>query len=413
MRLLYLDCSAGIAGDMLLAALLDLGAPLEYVLEGLRALDLSEPWEAELCETSRRGVQAKRLVVRVAGRPADVASHEHSPSEIPARPYQEIRRLLERAPLPEPVRERAQRVFWELARAEAAVHGIHPDAVHFHEIGSTDAIIDVVGCCLAVEALRVDAVEASPLHLGSGFVSAAHGRLPVPAPATLRLVEGIQVYQTDIRGELVTPTGAALVRALCRRVGPMPLMEVIRTGWGAGAKDFPIPNVLRAVLGETAEPQGGAGFLEDEVVEIETNLDDMSPELVGALIERLFAAGALDAWVTPATMKKARPGSVLHVLASPHLVGAMAEVILRESTALGLRYHRFARLMLQREWITVSTAAGPVRVKIGRRGGEIWNIAPEYEDCLQAAKSGGLPLKRVMLEACKQALIQLEAGHAP
>ena len=487
MRLLYLDCSAGIAGDMLLAALLDLGAPLDYVLEGLRALRLSEPWEMELLETARRGVRAKQLIVRVGGRPLDVEErqpgdddllehhHHHSRClhhhdhphddhshhahddpgydhghqrhghgdhfhpEVPSRPYREIRRLLDSAPLPGRVRERAQRAFWELARAEAGVHGIDPDSVHFHEVGSTDAIIDVVGAALAIESLRIDAIEASPLHLGSGFVTMAHGRMPVPAPATLRLIEGLPAYQTDVRGELVTPTGAALVRALCRRVGPMPQMRIVQSGWGAGAKDFPIPNVLRAILGETgasapghlcapasphareahdeappleALPEETAGLLRDDVVEIETNLDDMSPELLGALVERLIEVGALDAWVVPATMKKGRPGHILHALSPPERWGAVSDMILRESTALGLRYRRLSRLVLEREWITVTTSAGAVRVKVARRAQEVWNIAPEYEDCARAARRSGLALKKVMAEAYKQALAHLEAHHA-
>lgn len=459
MRLIYLECSAGIAGDMLLASLLDLGASLETILDGLRSLRLSEPWELEVIETARQGVRAKQVIVRVHGAQADQApewpvhhhhghpdhhghhhhhghgdhdhphpggehDHDHgrqrhdrddgeaSPAcHAPARPYRAIRELLASAPLPERVRQIAQRVFWELAQAEAAVHGMDPEDVHFHEVGSTDAIIDVVGCALALESLGIEALEASPLHLGSGFVSMAHGRMPVPAPATLRLVQGLEAYQTTVRGELVTPTGAALVRALCRRVGPMPRMRIERTGWGAGAKEFEIPNVLRAVLGEPVDESGG--LHRDEVVELETNLDDITPELLGALIERTMEQGALDAWVTPATMKKGRPGHVFHVLASADRLEPMAGLILRESTALGVRYRSLNRLTLEREWITVTTSAGDVRVKVGRRDGEVYNVAPEFDDCARAARRAGVPLKLVMAEASKLALIQLEAPHAP
>lgn len=547
LRLLYLDCSAGIAGDMLLAALLDLGASFSYVEEGLHALTLSERWEIQLVPTQRRGISAKQLIVTIDGRQTDQPGkdhletdpkhrhhpwhshpgrphhqdldyqthghghrhhdqehhqhdhghrhddhdphqqdyghrphdhhdhdhhdhdhdHEHHHDGIPARPYREIRDLLHRSALPERVRLRAQAVFAELAQAEGAVHGISPDDVHFHEVGSTDAIIDVVGVALALESLGVDEIVASPLHLGTGFVKAAHGRLPVPAPATLRLVEGLSVYQTDIAGELVTPTGAALVRALCRGTGPMPRMRILRSGWGAGAKDFPIPNVLRAVLGEidattvtrgaldvgagsaggTGDPGGGqslagltsgdagdlvdihdlediddfdeiapdwdappSGFETDEVIELAANVDDMTPQLLSAAVDALLDAGALDAWVTPVVMKKGRPGHVLHALAQENAVLQVAGRMLQESTSLGLRLARRKRLMLQRRWIQVSTSAGPVRVKVGQKGDEVWNVAPEYDDCLQAARRQGIPLKRVMAEAHKAALEILQAA---
>lgn len=446
MRLLYLDCSAGIAGDMLLAALLDLGANFAYVKEGLHSLKLPEAWEIELRETERRGIRAKQLIVTVEGQVTDLPSsdhdhhhhhhhhdhhghhHEHDDHAhggVPARPYREIRDLLQRSLLPDRVRRRAGEVFAELAKAEGAVHGVPPDDVHFHEVGSTDAIIDIVGVALALESLDVDEVVASPLHLGTGFVTAAHGRLPVPAPATLRLIEGLSVYQTDIVGELVTPTGAALVRALCRETRPMPPMRILRSGWGAGAKDFPIPNVLRAVLGEVTHPGEQAArtvgpregfdaedFDSDEVIELTANVDDMTPQLLGAAIDTLLGAGALDAWVTPAVMKKGRPGHVLHALVPVDACHRVASRMLQESTSLGLRLERRQRLMLGRRWIEVETSAGPVRVKIGHKGDEVWNVAPEYEDCLKAASQLGVPLKRVIAEAQKAALETLEADDA-
>jgi TIGR00299 family protein len=467
LRLLFLDCSSGIAGDMFLASLLDLGVPLSYVEEGLRSLELSEDWSLELIETRRRGISAKQLLVTVQGQAADEPrhpqehhhqhdhhGHEHPHDEprgrhrdprdhghhghhqgaqhhhphdhdgAPHRPYRAIKELIARSPLPDGARQRALRVFAELARAEGAVHGVDPEDVHFHEVGSTDAIIDIVGVALALEWLGVEAVEASPLHLGSGFVTAQHGRLPVPAPATLRLIQGFPAYQTDIRGELVTPTGAALVRALCRRVGPMPLMQVERVGSGAGSKEFPIPNILRAILGEpidagpapwagAPDPSQDVGFATDEVVELAANVDDMSPQLLAALIDSLLQAGALDVWVAPVTMKKGRPGHVIHVLAPPDAYRQVAGRLFEESTTLGLRYQVHRRLMLHRAWIDVETPAGPVRVKIGRAAGKVWNIAPEYEDCLKAARASGTPLKRVMAEAQKAAMEKLEATDAP
>lgn len=440
MRILYLDCPSGIAGDMLLAALVDLGASETYIQEGLRRLALPEPWSLEFEKVTRRSIAATYARVAVAGKLSDAAwsghgdghpHHAHGPGHVhghahahdherehvhdhghphgehpPHRPYRQIRRLLEEADLPPRVRQRAQAVFAELARAEAKVHGVDPEEVHFHEVGSTDAIIDVVGACLALESLDVDVLEASPLHVGRGFVEAAHGRLPVPAPATLLLLEGMEVYQTDTEGELVTPTGAALVRALCRRVGPMRPFRLVRSGCGAGRKELPIPNVVRALLGEL-DAAGPDGF--EELAEIRANIDDMNPQLFGALFDALLTAGALDAWVEPAVMKKGRPGHVLHVLGPSGRVQVLCELILRETTSLGVRWHPVRRLALEREWIEVPTSAGSVRVKVGRRRGEVWNVAAEYDDALEAARRSGLPVKEVVAEANAAARGMLQA----
>lgn len=419
---------------MLLAALLDLGASFSYVEEGLRSLQLSEDWKLELVPTQRQGISAKQLIVTVEGQIADQPHghhhhHHHHHHDhhggVPHRPYREIKELLSRSTLPERVRRRAEQVFAELARAEAAVHGVDPEDVHFHEVGSTDAIIDIVGVALALESLGIEAVEASPLHLGSGFVTAQHGQLPVPAPATLRLIEGLPAYQTHVKGELVTPTGAALVRALCRRVGPMPPMRIERVGWGAGSKEFPIPNILRAILGEASDT-GAASFTStpdqsdesmdlpsDEVVELAANIDDMSPQLLAALIDSLLQAGALDAWVAPVTMKKGRPGHVVHVLTTVDSQPKIAARLFAESTTLGVRRQNLRRWVLPRSWIEVETSAGKVRIKVARSGGTVWNIAPEYDDCLNAARATGIPLKNVMAEAQKAALEKLETGDAP
>ena len=425
MRTLYLDCPSGIAGDMFLAALVDLGASEAYIRDGLRRLSLPEEWDLEFERVIRGSVTATYARVTVAGRRADDHHHEHERehghehghvhehehrhghehahahehAHVPHRPYREIKRLLEGADLPPRVRSRAQAVFAELARAEGAVHGVDPEEVHFHEVGSTDAIIDVVGVCLGLESLGVDVLEASPLHVGRGFVRAAHGRLPVPAPATLRLLEGMEFYQTDIEGELVTPTGAALVRALCRRVGPLRPFRLVRAGYGAGTKELPIPNVLRALLGEASGSPAPEGLRQEELVEIRANIDDMNPQLFGAILERLLAAGALDAWVEAATMKKGRPGHVLHALGPGENAHALCELILRETTTLGVRWHPVRRLSLEREWIQVPAGGGEVRVKVARRGGEVWNVAAEYDDCLKAAERSGRPLKEILAEA--------------
>lgn len=419
MRALYLDCPSGIAGDMLLAALVDLGASEEYIRDGLKRLSLPEAWTLEFERVTRRSIAATYARVTVAGKLSDDhdhgrdhhhghGHHRHSDhhthhhdheGHVPHRPYREIRGLLEEADLPSRVRERALAVFAELARAEGAVHGVDPEEVHFHEVGSTDAIIDVVGVCLALESLGVDLLEASPLHVGRGFVKAAHGRLPVPAPATLRLLEGIEFYQTDVEGELVTPTGAALVRALCRRVGPMRSFRLIRSGCGAGRKELPIPNVLRALLGELGAGSEEELWQEEELVELRANIDDMNPQLFGALFDLLLERGAVDVWVEAATMKKGRPGHVLHALGPPGKAVTLAELILRETTTLGVRWHPVRRQALEREWVQVPTSGGTVRVKVGRRGGEVWNLAAEYDECVEAAKRSGRPLKEIVAEA--------------
>ena len=436
MRMIYLDCSAGIAGDMLLAALIDVGASLDYVRAGLDQLPLTDSWELRIERTMRRGISAQRAVVTINGELADALfqgegdevhhhshdhSHEHShetshhhPHEHSHnhRPYAEIKRILDTSTLPPRVLMRAQRVFAELARAEGAVHGVPPEEVHFHEVGSTDAIIDIVGCCLALESLNVGVLEASPLHLGRGFVTAAHGRMPIPAPATLLLLKGLAAYQTDIKGELVTPTGAALVRGLCRRVGPMPLLAIGRVGHGAGAKDREIPNVVRAILAHEEE-SGSDGFERDEVWELSANIDDMNPQLFAPLFNTLFAAGALDVWVETATMKKSRPGHVLHVLTKLDDEKALSALVLRETTSLGVRSQRVSRLMLSREWIDLSVSGGKVRAKLGRKGDEVWNVAPEYDDCVKVAQTSGKPVKRIIDEAKAEALSRLEGEHGP
>lgn len=445
MHRLYLDCSSGIAGDMLLAALIDLGAPLDDVREGLAALDLSESWNLTIEETSRRGVSAKYARVTVDGRLADEVpdhehhhghhdhvhhhehhdhdhdhshGHDHSHDHAPSRPYRVIRELLETSSLPDRARERAQRVFWELAKSESAVHGTTTDEVHFHEVGSTDAIIDVVGVCLALELLDIDIIDASPLHVGRGFVTAAHGRMPVPAPATLRLLEGLEAYQTDITGELVTPTGAALVKGLCRSTRPLPHGKIIGIGWGAGAKDFPIPNVLRAILMTDAAmhmsdqtTSKSEGLLQDDVVELSANIDDMNPQLFGPLFQTLLDEGALDVWIEPATMKKGRPGHILHALAEPQRETAVARRILEETTSLGVRRKPMSRWKLTREHVTVETQGGLVSVKLGRLGDSVSNVAPEFDDCVRAARTAGVPVKHILNEAHVKAMEYLEATH--
>jgi uncharacterized protein (TIGR00299 family) protein len=379
-RVAYLDCPAGAAGDMLLGALLDAGADAGAVERGLGGLGV-EGLALHVERVLRQGVAAAHVTVRGA-------------PEQPHRHWSSIREQIDAAGLPERARALAQEAFGRLAHAEGRVHGIEPERVHFHEVGAVDAIGEVCGVALAVEQLGIERVVCSPLPLGGGSVAAAHGRLPLPAPATLTLLEGAPVYGVDATVELVTPTGAALVVALADGFGPLPEMTLERTGYGAGTRDAPpMPNVTRVMLGTAAAAAARP------VVLIETNLDDLLPELAPDAADACFAAGALDVWTTPAQMKQGRPGFVLSALARPAERDAVAEALLRETSALGVRIGRLDRIELERESRTVDVGGEPVRVKIGRLDGRVVNLAPEHADCRRAAEATGAPVKTVWARA--------------
>ena len=383
-RMLYLDCPAGVAGDMLLGALLDAGADVHAVRRGLAGLGV-EGLELVVERVQRHGLAATHATVRGA------AGQPH-------RDWASIRAQIDAAALPERPRALAQEAFRRLAQAEGRVHGIEPERVHFHEVGAVDAIGEICAVALAVEALGVERVVCSPLPLGGGSVAAAHGRLPLPAPATLALLEGAPVYGVDATVELVTPTGAALVGTLADAYGPLPEMTLAGTGHGAGTRDTPaMPNVVRAILGT------GAPSATRPVVLIETNLDDLLPELAPDAAEACFAAGALDVWTTPAQMKRGRPGFVLSALARPAERDAVAAALLRETSALGVRIGRFDRVELERESRTVDVGGEPVRVKIGRLDGRVVNLAPEHADCERAARITNTPAKVIWGQALSEA----------
>ena len=381
-RILYLDCIAGAAGDMLLAALLDAGADLDYVRHGVRGLGV-DGLELELRRVERHGIAAARLEVR-------------HPREHSSRTWADVRELIDRAQLPPGAAARALEAFRRLAVAEARVHGIEPDSVHFHEVGAVDALADVCGVALAVEQLAVDRVACSPLPVPRGFVRAAHGRLPLPAPATVELLRGARVYGIELGVELVTPTGAALIAALAEEHGPLPAMRLEAVGYGAGEREIAeIPNVVRVLLGD-AVADGGAW---STVSLIETNLDDLPAELVPDAADGAFAAGALDVWSTPAQMKKGRPGVVLSALTRPSDERAVAEALMRGTSTLGLRVAQLRRWELARDFATVEVAGHPVRVKVGRLGDEVVNVAPEHDDCARVAQRTGRTVKSVWAEA--------------
>jgi uncharacterized protein (TIGR00299 family) protein len=395
-RLAYVDAVAGVAGDMLLGALLDAGADPEYVRSGLAALAL-DGLALENEATSRHGIAARRVSV--------VAAPEHDVH----RNWADVRDLLDGAALPPRALERAHAVFAALARAEGRVHDVAPENVHFHEVGALDAIGDVCGIVLALEELDIDELACSPLPAPRGLIDAAHGRLPLPAPATLELLRGAPLYGVDVSVELVTPTGAAVVAALAVEFGPLPAMHLQTVGYGAGTRDLQeLPNVVRVLVGERDRPAGGDGVRED-VMLIETNLDDLSPELVPDAAERCFAAGALDVWVSPAQMKKGRPGIVFSALARPADERAVAEAILRETTTLGVRVSPARRWELAREWISVEVDGEAIRVKLGFLDGQAVNAAPEHDDCLAAARRTGRPVKELWGAALAAAATRVPA----
>jgi pyridinium-3,5-bisthiocarboxylic acid mononucleotide nickel chelatase len=382
----YLDCVGGLAGDMLIAALLDAGAPEAALREVPGRLGL-ERVELKVTRTERHGIGALHL--EVCNPDGD---HAH-----PHRSWRSIREQLESAELDEPVRARALAVFERLAEVEGGIHGVPPDEIHFHELGSVDTLVDVVGATTLLAELGVTRLECSPLPMGRGVVRAAHGVLPLPAPATLGLLQGVAITGVDVAAELVTPTGAALASTLADAWGEIPRMTLRQVGYGAGTADFSErANLVRVLLGDAWEPFAHAG---PDVVLLETNLDDLIGELVPDAAESCFEAGALDVWTTPVTMKKGRPGLVLSALARPDTGPAVARAILQHTSALGVRVAPLRRYELDRERRTVEVDGHPVRVKVGLLEGAIVNLAPEHDDCAAVARVTGSPVKSVWTAA--------------
>lgn len=394
-RVAYFDLVGGAAGDMLTAALVDAGCPVDGLRSGLQGLAV-EPFELVVSRKRQTWLDACHVDVRVE--PGRDAPHRH---------LDDVVAILEGADLPPRALARARRTFELLAEAEGKVHGVPASEVHFHEVGALDAIVDVAAVCLALELLGVDRVESSPLPLGRGQVRAEHGLLPLPAPAVLRLVEarGAMVEGRETTRELVTPTGAALLCALAERFGPLPALTVERVGYGSGtrvAAPTELPNVTRVVLGQTAGSSSPAQTPNDVVV-LEANLDNATPEHVAYLAERLLAAGALDVFCTGVTMKKGRPGVVVTTLAAPATAGPLEDVLFAESPTLGVRRRLEARTTLAREVVSVTTEHGPVRVKLAARPDGRTTAAPEHEDVARLARERGRPLREVYESALRGA----------
>ncbi len=381
-----LDAFSGCSGDMTVGALLDLGVPFDSMAAAIAGLGLPDLDLAhERCEVG--GLAATRFVVTTREPPG-------------ARTFATIRRMLETSALAPGVRTRALAIFTALAEAEARIHGVAVDAVHFHEVGGADAIADVVGAAFGFDALGITSVHVGPLPLGRGMVDTRHGRLPVPAPATVALLEGFDVRLGDGEGEMVTPTGAAILRGLGAVSGPPPVCRLQRVGHGAGTRRLADrPNVLRILLGDAAGP---AGVATEAMVVVECNVDDMNPELYEHVMARLFAAGAVDVTLVPVHMKKNRPGIIVQALVDDARREAVAGVLLAETTTLGVRMHAVTRFTVARRVVEVATPYGTIAVKIAGGDGTPEVVAPEYESCRAAAERAGVPL-RVVFDAARTA----------
>jgi pyridinium-3,5-bisthiocarboxylic acid mononucleotide nickel chelatase len=395
---LHLDLPAGVAGDMTLGALFDCGVPEAVVRDVVAKLPVSG-WDLHVEKTLRRGLAGTDVKVLIRGKTESHHDHTHEHEHgHPHTHYADIRAMLSSGVLAADVQKLALAIFDRLARAEARLHGTTIDQVAFHEVGALDSIVDIVGTAAAIAWLRPAGVSASPVAMGHGTIKTSHGILPVPAPAALEILReaGAPMVDGDIATELCTPTGAAIVAALATSYGSMPSMTVKAIGYGAGDNDFPDrPNLVRAVLGERAADSRP----EASLLRVEANLDDMIPELCEHVAERLFAAGAVDVWWTPVTMKKGRPAFVLSALAPAPAFEAVCDTILAETTSIGVRFDAVERRLLDRRSETVETPFGPISLKVATRQGKVVNVAPEYESCRAAARSHGVPLKDVYAAA--------------
>ncbi len=438
-KTLYFDCFSGVSGDMIIGGLLDLGLPIEDLRAALGSLS-EEYGRVDAERVLRAGVSATKFKVQAGQHSpdhADVHDHPHPPDlehthahshgpharatdthshsveheaphehwHAPHHSLKEIAGVIRRSSLSSEGKERAIHLFERLAEAEAAIHAMAVEQVHLHEVGALDSIVDIVGAVHGLERLGADRIMSSPLNVGSGTVTCAHGVFPVPAPATLRLLQGVPVYAGEVQMELVTPTGALLVTGYATEYGRLPAMTISRIGYGAGDRDpKQHPNVLRMMVGDDA-----AGTNE-RIVEMTCEIDDMNPQLFGPLMDRLQSAGALDVFYAPVHMKKNRPGTLVTVLAKPEGREALSGILFTETTTIGVRYQEMMRERLDREIRTLDTPLGAVRFKVSGRGGKVLNASPEFDDCARIATERGIPTKDVQAVAMKS---WLESGMSP
>ena len=396
MRLAYFDCPSGAAGDMVMGALVDAGVPFEALRAELAKLGLPG-FTLERREVMKGVFRATKVDVHVhdhdhgAGEHKHTHDHPHGRHDHPRRNLESILGLIAASGLDVAVKAKAARIFTRLGEAEARVHGTTIDQVHFHEVGAVDAIVDITGACIGLHLLGVEAVHCSALPVGGGFVTGAHGRIPIPGPGTAELLKGFPVVDTGVRRELLTPTGAAILTTLATSAGTMPAMTVEAVGYGAGDMDLETPNVLRVFLGQGA----GSGGRET-IMQVETTVDDMQPQLWEVVMERLFEAGALDVYLTPVMMKKSRPGTVLTALCPPDKVTELSRVLFEESPTIGVRWTAYQRERLAREMVTLTTAYGAITFKVSRLEGRVVTATPEFDEIRRIARAKGLPVREVL-----------------
>jgi len=386
LKVAYFDCPSGAAGDMILGSLVDAGLPFEILRDQLEGLHLSG-YSLERREVMKGAFRATKIEVHV--RAETGGTHPHPHRDLPA-----ILGIIAAAELTVSVKKAASRIFERLATAEGRAHGLPPERVQFHDVGAVDAIIDITGACIGLDWLGVDAVHCSALPIGGGMVRGPHGSIPVPAPGTAELLKGFPVVDTGVKRELVTPTGAAILTTLATAGGRMPAMTVRSVGYGAGTMDLETPNVVRVFLGEMAE---GAGL--QTIVQVETTVDDMSPQLYEPLMERLFEAGALDVYLTPVLMKKSRPGVVVTALCEAGMVDGLRRVCFEESTTIGVRWTTYQRERLPREMITLATSLGSLSYKVSRLDGRIVTVTPEFDEVRRIAREKGLAVREALEQA--------------
>jgi uncharacterized protein (TIGR00299 family) protein len=386
MKTLYFDCFAGASGDMILGATVAAGVDPHFLREQLSLLRVSG-FSIDFETVNRSGLSATYARVETA--------HEHS-----HRSLADIKAIIRGSDLSSAVKERAVQIFTRLAEAEARVHNEPIDHVHFHEVGALDAIVDVVGAAICFDALQIERFVCSPLHVGSGMVKMAHGQFPIPPPAVTELLKGVPFYATEIKGELLTPTGAAIITTVCSEYGPIPEMKTAATGYGAGTREYQdFPNVLRVMIGETEV----SSATDERLWMLETNLDDASPQIIGHVMDRVFELGALDCYFTPVQMKKNRPGVLLSVLCGREEKEVVMKLLFTETTTLGVRSYEVNRRALQRSVVRVETQYGPIDVKVAHLDGRVVNEMPEFEQCRQAAVKANVPLK-IVEEAARVAV---------
>jgi len=388
MRAAYFDCFSGISGDMIVAALIDLGMDFDFLKKELEKLNLKD-----------YRIRSKKIVKNwIAATQFDVIETRGNLHQ--ERNLKEINRVIENSKLDGEIKNLIKKIFLKMAGAEAKIHNKPIDKIHFHEIGAIDTIIDVAGAVIGLKKMGIGKVYCSRLNVGTGFVEFSHGKFPVPAPATAEILKGVPVYSNDVEAELVTPTGAAIITTLAEKFGEMPAINVEKIGYGAGTKDLGQPNVLRVFLGQLSENN------DEKISIIETNIDNMNPEFYPYVIDRLMENGALDAYLENIIMKKGRPAIKLSVLAEYKDIDRLCSIIFGETTTLGLRIYPASRRKLGREIKTIKTKYGSARVKISKLSNQVKNIMPEYEDCAKIAKSKGIPLKKVYEEVKKSAKLR-------